>query len=71
MAQCRDELRFLVALGGRAVHVPAPLTWVHDESESTASGVYRVLDRIDRLPDYLRELESTGPAKPDETPNPA
>jgi putative hydrolase of the HAD superfamily len=58
----RSDISPVVALGGRAVHIPYPITWAHEAvpvQEGGASG-YVELEHIGLLPDLIGELGRSG-----------
>jgi putative hydrolase of the HAD superfamily len=59
----RSDIAPVVELGGRAIHIPYPLTWHHEdvaEEEMPANGWYRV-DRISEVGRLLGSLDEKQP----------
>jgi putative hydrolase of the HAD superfamily len=54
----RSDVLPIVALGGWAVHVPAALSWSHEDVEvpEPIKGRYVEIEALDRLPDMLHAL---------------
>jgi putative hydrolase of the HAD superfamily len=56
----RSDVLPVLGIGGRAVHVPYPLTWALDEAEpGEAAGGYEVVDDLGALPEALARLDAT------------
>jgi putative hydrolase of the HAD superfamily len=54
----RSDVLPVLGLGGRAVHVPYPITWALEEADAgEVVGRYEVLDSLGALPDALRRLD--------------
>jgi len=54
----RSDVLPVLDLGGRAVHVPYPITWaLEDADPGPAAGRYEVLDDLRGLPDALSRLD--------------
>lgn len=49
----RSDILPVLALGGRAVHIPYHLTWAHEVVEGPADAPFPVLGSIRELPDLL------------------
>jgi putative hydrolase of the HAD superfamily len=63
----RSDIAPVLALGGWAVHVPYPLTWVHEEDVDAdlfvANPRYRSITSLDELPAVLASIEdATSPS---------
>jgi putative hydrolase of the HAD superfamily len=58
----RSDVLPVVEAGGRAVYVPAALSWSHEHAEVPARARTRFveLEALARLPDLIRELEQVG-----------
>jgi putative hydrolase of the HAD superfamily len=55
----RSDILPVLALGGSAVYVPYPLTWVHESAERPAAeqpGYYEV-EHLGLLPELLERVE--------------
>jgi putative hydrolase of the HAD superfamily len=52
----RSDILPVVALGGRAVHIPYHLTWAHEQVSEPAAGGYVVLESVRGLAGWLDEL---------------
>jgi len=57
----RSDVLPVVALGGHAVHIPAAVTWIHEQVDAPGPerGGYHELAHIGLLPDLVHELEHT------------
>jgi putative hydrolase of the HAD superfamily len=55
----RSDVLPVVALGGHAVHIPAAVTWIHEQVDTPGPerGGYHELAQIGLLPDLVREIE--------------
>ena len=55
----KSDILPVVAAGGRAVHIPYPTTWIHEEAGDYDPEQVRFgeVGRISLLPDFLNELE--------------
>ena len=54
----RSDVMPVLALGGRAVHVPYHVTWAHEHVEGELpAGAFR-LDRLDALPALVERLQA-------------
>jgi len=53
----RSDVLPVVAIGGRAIHVPHHTTWVHEVVEHTGDAAYYELEHIGQLPDLAQRLE--------------
>ena len=54
-----SDIRPVLELGGRAVHVPYRITWaLEDADPGAAAGRYEVLDDLRGLPDALDRLDA-------------
>jgi putative hydrolase of the HAD superfamily len=54
----RSDVLPVLGLGGRAVHVPYPITWALEEADpGPAAGRYEVLEDLRALPDALARLD--------------
>mgnify|MGYP001813576216 CR=1 FL=1 len=56
----RSDVLPVVALGGHAVHIPATITWVHEQVDAPGpeDGGYRELAHIGLLPALVQEIEN-------------
>jgi putative hydrolase of the HAD superfamily len=56
----RSDVLPVVALGGHAVHIPAAITWVHEQVDAPGpeDGGYHELAHIGLLPALVQELEN-------------
>ena len=57
----RSDVLPVTALGGHAVHVPAAVTWIHEQVEAPGPerGGYHELAHIGLLPALVRELDAS------------
>lgn len=53
----RSDILPVVEIGGHAVHVPYHVTWAHEAATDHGSDGYHQLERIEQLPDLLRQTE--------------
>jgi putative hydrolase of the HAD superfamily len=52
-----SDIMPVLALGGRAVHIPYPVTWAHEvPADPPDTRHFATLDRLDQLPGYLAGL---------------
>jgi len=57
----KSDVLPVVALGGHGVHIPATVTWAHEQVDSHNHGPeYHTLSQISELPGLLEQLEKTG-----------
>jgi putative hydrolase of the HAD superfamily len=54
----KSDVLPVVALGGQGVHIPHPLTWMHEQAPAHEAerAAYHTLERIDELPALVEEL---------------
>jgi len=61
----RSDILPVLALGGKAVYIPADTTWAHEtvpDFDRAQAGFYE-LDNISRLPDLIQDIISSPPTK--------
>ena len=62
----RSDVLPVVALGGQAVHIPAAVTWIHEQVDAPGPerGGYHELAHIGLLPALVKELENSAQLEP-------
>ena len=57
----RSDVLPVAALGGHAVHIPAAVTWIHEQVDAPGpeQGGYHELAHIGLLPALVHEIENT------------
>ena len=53
----RSDILPVVEMGGHAAHIPYHVTWAHEAASGHGSDGYHQLERIEQLPDLLRQME--------------
>lgn len=54
----KSDVLPVVEVGGQAVHIPAQVTWAHEEIEHDGEKAYYELDHIGELPELINQLIS-------------
>lgn len=62
----RSDILPVLEIGGWAVHVPADLSWSHEDADVPAHRISRLFDvaAIDRLPDVVATIEQAAAEEP-------